>query len=138
MEFLPKSAMHVRLATVSCATPVVGWIDAAARLSQTTQNAVKRRNSERPRAFRRGDLRLDGALLRYFLSESRISRSNRVCSGVSAAGASNVDLTRLKYRIIQKITNARMTKFRTIVRKLPYANSGTPALVSASYVIGPA
>ena len=38
---------------------------------------------------------------------------------------------------IQKITNARITKLMTIVMKLPYASSGTPALVSASYVIGP-
>ncbi len=55
--------------------------------------------------------------------------------GVAAAGASR--FSRLICLTIRKMMNARIMKLIATVMKLPYANSGTPAFVSASYVIGP-
>ena len=71
-------------------------------------------------------------------SASRISRSSITSSGgARRRPAGSARFSRLICFTIRKMMNARMTKLIATVMKLPYASSGTPALVSASYVIGP-
>src|SRR5690349_19102799 len=75
--------------------------------------------------------------LDHFFSESRISRNNETSSGGAGTGTGCSRLSLLICFTIRKMMNARMKKLIATVMKLPYANSGTPALDSASYVIGP-